>query len=128
DLSLSRADLEKNRPVARRLAVILSLQESHDAWKSGDRDRILAAATPEFAQTLSQLTPAQAAQFAKKITENLADTTKILSDERIGDETAELSVAKLEADLVMSFRREGARWRLDDLAVRARRTGDDVNS
>ncbi|MBI3863886.1 MAG: hypothetical protein HY290_18505 [Planctomycetia bacterium] len=128
DIYLSKADLDNNRSVAQRLAVLLSLQESLDAWKAGSRDQILAAATPEFAQSLAELSPLQVEQFARKITGDLADTTRILGDERIGDETAELAIARPEADLVMAFRRDGSRWRLDDLAVKARRTGDGIAS
>jgi hypothetical protein len=128
ELYLSRADLENNRPVSARLAVLMGVQEALDAWKDGSRDKILVAVTPEFAQALSDLTPLQISQFAKKITADMADPAKIRGNERIGDETAELAIAKLEADLWMSFRRDGQRWRLDDLAVRARRTGDDLAS
>lgn len=128
DLFLSKDDFENNRSVATRLAVLLSLQESLDAWKSGDRGRILAAATPEFAESLSGLAAAQLAQFARKVTADMADTTQIRSDERIGDETSELAVAKAEADLLMTFRREGKRWRLDDLSVKSRRPGEDLAS
>ena len=128
DLFLSKDDYENNRSVATRLAVLLSLQESLDAWKSGARDQILVSATPEFAQALSNLTPAQLAQFAKKCTDEMAAETRILPDERIGDETAELHVARAQGELILKFRRDGQRWRLDDLALESRRGGDDIAS
>jgi hypothetical protein len=128
DLFLSKSDLDNNRSVAARLNVLLGVQEALDAWKSGSRDKILAAATPEFQQALVELTPLQMSQFAKKITAGLADATKIMPNERIGDETAELAIAKLEAQLVMTLRRDDKRWRLDDMSVKARRTGDDIAS
>lgn len=127
DLFLSKDDLENNKSVALRLAVILALQESLDAWKSGVRDRILAAATPEFAQSLSDLTTLQMAQFAKKVTSDMADTTKV-DKEEIREDTAEVLVNKQDADLILRFRRDDKRWRLDDLAVRYRRDGDDIAS
>lgn len=128
DLFLSRDDLENNKSVAVRLGVLLALQESLDAWKSGAREQILAAATPEFAQSLNELTTLQIAQFAKKVTAEMADTTKVVSNEYIGDETAEMLVLKGDADLILRFRRDGQRWQLDDLAVRYRREGDDIAS
>jgi len=128
DLFLSKDDLENNKSVAVRLAVLLALQESLDAWKSAAREPILAAATPEFAQALGGLTTLQLAQFAKKVTAEMAETTKVVSDERIGEETAEMLVLKGDGDLILRFRRDGQRWRLDDLAVRSRRAGDDIAS
>ena len=89
---------------------------------------VLAAATPEFAQSLNELTTLQIAQFAKKVTAEMAETTKVVSNEYIGDETAEMLVLKGDADLILRFRRDGQRWRLDDLAVRYRREGDDIAS
>ena len=132
DLFLSKDDLDNNKSVAIRLAVLLALQESLDAWKSGAREPILAAATPEFALSLSDLTTLQLAQFAKKVTAEMAEKTKVVSDERIGEQTAEMLVLKGDADLILRFRRDGLRWRLDDLAVRAngrlRSAGNDIAS
>jgi len=128
DLFLSRDDYENNRSVAIRLSVLLSVQESLDAWRSGTRDQILAAATPEFSEALSHLSPEHLAQFAKKTTDGLAPETRILPDERIGDETSELRVAKSEGEIILKFRRDGQRWRLDDLALESRRTGEDIAS
>ena len=132
DLFLSNDDLQNNKSVAMRLAVLLALQESLDAWKSGAREPILAAATPEFAQSLSGLTTLQLSQFAKRVTADMAETTKVVSDERIFDETAEMLVLKQDAELILRFSRDGQRWRLDDLAVRfnpgSRRMGDDIGS
>src|SRR6266404_8487099 len=39
DLFLSKDDYENNRSVATRLGVLLSVQESLDAWKAGTRDQ-----------------------------------------------------------------------------------------
>jgi len=128
DMFLSKDDIENNKSIATRLAVLLNLQESLAAWKAGSREQIIAAATPEFGEAMSSLTQGQVANFAHKVTADLADTTKIQGDERIGDETAELSIAKMNADLVMRFRRDGQRWLLDDVAVKSRRPGEDIAS
>src|SRR5260370_1129468 len=86
DLFLSKDDYENNRSVATRLGVLLSVQESLDAWKAGTREQILAVATPEFAQALSQLSPEQLARFANKCTDEMLPETHILPDERINEE------------------------------------------
>lgn len=132
DLFLSKDDLENNKSVAIRLGVLLALQESLDAWKSGGREQILASATPEFGQALGDLTTLQLAQFAKKVTADMAETTKVVSNEYIGDETAEMLIVKGDNDLILRFQRDGQRWRLDDLAVRSngrlRSAGNDIAS
>src|SRR5262249_41455429 len=43
-------------------------------------------------------------------------------------ETAELRVARSEGEILLKFRRDGQRWRLDDLALESRRTGEDIAS
>jgi hypothetical protein len=128
DLFLSREDYEENRSVAARLSVLLALHESLDAWKAGGREPILAAATIEFRESLSQLTPAQLAQFAKKCTSEMTDETRILPDPRIGEETSELRVGKPQGELILKFRRDGKHWKLDDLALESRRSGEDIAS
>jgi hypothetical protein len=128
DLFLSREDYEENRSVATRLSVLLALNESLDAWKAGNRDAILAVATVEFRESLAHLTPAQLAQFAKKCTSEMADETRILPDPRIGEETSELRVSKSQGELILKFRRDGIHWRLDDLALESRRSGEDIAS
>lgn len=128
DVFLSKEDYgTANKSVATRLAVLLSLQESLDAWKSGDRSQILAAAAPEFAQALSELTPEQLTHFAKTVTSDMADV-RILPDERVGPETAELRLARDGGELVMQFRRFENHWKLDDLALEAHRGGQDIAS
>lgn len=133
DFYLTRDDYENNRSVGMRLAVLLSMQESLDAWKSGERDQILAVATPEFSQSLSCLTPVQLAQFSKKCTAAMPPDARVLPDERIGEETAELQLARADGGrsdgkLILKFRRDGQRWRLDDLALESNHTGDDIAS
>ena len=130
DLIFNPNEYGENRSsLATRLAVLLSFQESIDAWKSGDRDRILAASTPELSGALSSLAPEQLEQFARKLTSSMAtENIKILPDERVGEETAELRVAKEKAELVLKFRRAGERWKLDDLALESKRSGEDVAS
>jgi hypothetical protein len=128
DLFLSREDEGENKSVATRLSVLLALHESLDAWKAGEREPILAAATAEFRESLSQLTPGQLANFAKKCTSELADETRILPDPRIGEETSELRVAKSQSELILKFRRDGQHWKLDDLALESRRSGEDIAS
>jgi hypothetical protein len=129
DLFLSKDDYENNRSVATRLGVLLSVQESLDAWKAGTRDQILAVATPEFAQSLSQLSSEQLSQFANKCTGEMPAETRILPDERINEEFAELRVARPpDGEIILKFRRDGLRWKLDDLALESRRSGDDIAS
>ncbi|HMF10830.1 MAG TPA: hypothetical protein VKE94_00950, partial [Gemmataceae bacterium] len=130
DLFFNRDEYGETRAsLATRLAVLMSFEESLAAWKSGDRDQILAAATPETAEALSSLTPGQLSQFAQRMTVHMAEETRILPDERVGDETAELRLAKDKlVELVFKFRHTGDRWKLDDLALESRESGEDVAS
>jgi hypothetical protein len=127
DMYLSKSDLSENKSMSARLAVLVSLREALDAWETGERDRILLSATPEFAQALNDLSPKHLERFAKKVTTDVARQTRILPKERIGDETAEMRLPRLDGELVLSFRKLDQRWKLDDLQVESRR-GEDVAS
>ncbi|MSR59024.1 MAG: hypothetical protein EXS05_15505 [Planctomycetaceae bacterium] len=128
DLYLSRADEKANKSVGNRLAVVIPLLDALDAWKVGERDRILAVATPEFAQSLSDLSPPHLARFAKQVTADIAEQTRVLAQDRIGDETAEMRVPKESGELVMKFRKIDDRWKLDDLQVESRRNSAAIAS
>jgi hypothetical protein len=129
DLFLSKSDEKKNKSVAARVAVLISLRESIDAWRSADRDRMLAVATPEFAKDLGQLSPAHLKRFARQITADIAEQPGIMSNERIGDEISEMRVARgSQSELELKFRRIDGRWKLDDMQVESRRDGSGIAS
>lgn len=128
EMYLSGEDKKKGKSVGSRLAVLASLHESLDAWRSAERSRILHVATPEFAHALGELAPEQLAQFAKKITSDVAEETGLRPQERLGEETAELRVPKIDGELVLSFRRVEERWKLDDLQVKSRKGAEAIES
>jgi hypothetical protein len=129
DLFLSRTDEKKNKSVAARVAVLLSLRESLDAWRSADRERMLATATPEFSKDLSQLSPEHLKRFARQITSDMAEQPSVMSNARIGDEISEMRVARgSHSELALKFRRIEGRWKLDDLEVESRRGGEGIAS
>jgi hypothetical protein len=54
--------------------------------------------------------------------------TRILPDAQVNEEIAELRVARSDGEMILKFRRDGLRWKLDDLALESRRSGDDIAS
>lgn len=128
DMYLSRSDEKAKRSLGNRLAVLLPLVDSLEAWKSGEKDKILAAASPEFAASLNDLSAAHLSRFAKQVTGDIAEKTQVRSQDRIGDETAEMRVPKAAGDLVMKFRKIDDRWALDDLQVESRRNSAAIAS
>jgi hypothetical protein len=128
DLYLNKSDIDAKRSVATRLTVMLGVQDSIDAWRSHSRDQILSAATPEFAEALETLSSQQLVEFSKKVMADLPETVKIMPNERIGEETADLAIEKGGAYLILAMRRQGKRWQLDDLIVKGIRPEDDLGS
>ncbi len=52
-----------------------------------------------------------------------------MSQDRIGDETAELRISRgTQGELEMKFRQVDGHWKLDDMQVKSRRAGDDIAS
>lgn len=129
EMYLSKKDYDKNKSVGAQIAAVGGVQESIKAWKAADRERIMASATPEFADSLRGLSNGHLQRFAKKVTEGVVDNPEVLARQRIGDETAEMPVSRgTDGDLVLKFRQIDGRWKLDDLKVEARRSGESIAS
>jgi hypothetical protein len=128
DVYLNKEDQKQNRSFAKRMAVVLALRDAIEAWEAGDRNLILASAAPEFAQSLSGMEEAQLVSFSKKLVGDVVQETRVLSRDRIGDETAELRLPKVDGELLLSFRKVEGSWKLDDLAVESHRPGQNISS
>jgi hypothetical protein len=129
DVYLSKKDEKANKSLGSKLAVLISLHESLAAWKAADRDRMLASATPEFSKALSDLSPEHLARFAKQLTADVAEQQLVMSQDRIGEEAAELRVARgTQGELELKFRQIDKLWKLDDIQAKSRRAGDDIAS
>ena len=128
DVFLNQSDYDSKRSVASRLGVLVGVQAALDAWRSESREQIVAASTQEFGESLALLTLQQVSELAKKVTADLPEVTKILRNERVGEETADVAVAKSQAQILMAMRRDGDRWKLDDLSVKATRAEDNMGS
>ena len=129
EMFLSKSDMKANKSVGSRIAVLNGVHESIKAWKAADREQIVSASTPEFANSLKGLTQGQLQRLAKKATDGIVDNPEVLSRGRIGDETAEMPIARgTDGELVLKFRRVEGKWKVDDLKVEARRSGEGVAS
>jgi hypothetical protein len=128
DIYLNRSELIANKPLSAKLNLFMSVREFLDAWESGERDRIIATVTPEFAHSLSALPPRNLAVLAQKTTAGMAHMNNLRPSERIGEETADVRLPKDQGELHIALRRVEERWRVDDVSVESRRSEDSMAS
>ncbi|MFM7161262.1 MAG: hypothetical protein ACKO3P_12915, partial [Planctomycetaceae bacterium] len=128
DEYLRREDMEKNRALSTRLEVLIGVNRVVSALRSGQRDNLGSVATPEFSQSLAGLSEEHYQQLSAKLTSGLAPQARVLPNDRLGEETAAVRVARSDGELVLEFRRGGDRWLLDDISLETRKGQGDIAS
>jgi len=128
DEYLRREDMEKNRALSTRLEVLIGVNSVVSGLRTGVRDNLGGVATPEFSQSLAGLSEDHYRQLATKLTGGLAPQARVLPNDRIGEETAAVRVARSDGELVLEFRRGSGRWLLDDISLETRKGQGDIAS
>ena len=128
DEYLRREDMEKNRALSTRLEVLIGVNRVVSALRSGQRDNLGSVATPEFSKSLAGLSEEHYQQLSAKLTGGLAPQARVLPNDRLGEETAAVRVARSDGELVLEFRRGGDRWLLDDISLETRKGQGDIAS
>ena len=128
DEFLRREDIEKNKTLSSRLEVLVAVNRTINAWRSGDRNDVGTVATPEFSQALVSLNPDHFRQLTQKLTSGIAPQARVLPNEKIGEETAVVHVPRSDGELVLRYRRVDSRWQLDDMSVETRKGNGEIAS
>ncbi len=128
DEYLRREDIEKNKTLSARLEVLVAVNRTINAWRTGDRNDIGTVATPEFSQALVSLNPEHFRQLSQKLTTGIAPQARVLPNEKIGEETAVVHVPRSDGELVLRYRRVESRWQLDDISLETRKGTGEIAS
>ena len=128
DIFLNRKELAANKSISEQMNLLLSVREFLDSWNSESRDRVLATSTPELGQSLEQLTPEHLSSLTRWLVGEAAEQENVRPAVHLGEDTAEVRLAKLKGELLIAFRRVDGQWKADDLAVESRKNGESVAS
>lgn len=126
DVFLNHRQLDQDKSVATQLHVQVSAVETVNVWRQGDRGRILATATNDLKQTLSELPTERLPMLASQLISDIPPGTNAKGLEIIEDQ-ATARFSKSKGDLVLQLRRQNGQWMLEDLRVDSRE-GESISS
>jgi hypothetical protein len=105
--------------VAEQMHLLLTVREFIEAWSTGGRDDVLAAASPELQQVLADLPPA----YLQQLTAHVVDGSRGRGNRpeaRLDGKNAVVAVPRSHGKLMLRLTLEGDKWRVDDVSVEAR--------
>ncbi|MBT6487374.1 MAG: hypothetical protein HOK71_22215 [Planctomycetaceae bacterium] len=124
----TREGLTVAKSVSDQMDLLLSVREFLDAWNVGTRNEVLAVATPEFQQVLSDLPAGYLAKLTGQAIGERKSKSKLKPDVQMDEDIAVVTLPGDDGDLVISYRLREEGWKVSDLAVEARTTGKHIPS
>ena len=105
------------KSVSEQMDLFLSVREFLDAWKNGDREAVLSNTTPEFADLLKPLPPAYLNRLTQQV---VGHRTTATPRAQLDDNIAYVKIPVPVGELVLTLKRAGGRWAVDEAAVTSR--------
>ena len=124
----TREGLTVAKSVSDQMDLLLSVREFLDAWNVGTRNEVLAVATPEFQQVLSELPAGYLAKLTGQAIGERKSKSKLKPDVQMDEDIAVVTLPGEDGDLVISYRLSEEGWKVSDLAVESRTTGKHIPS
>lgn len=106
------------KSVAEQMDLLLSVRETVDVWRHGDREQLLDACTDELRGVLSELPPAHLHQLTQQYLDGVGSRS-LQPEVRIEDDLALVLLPAGRGKLMIRLEREGDRWRTADLSMEA---------
>ena len=101
------------RSAIEQLDLVMSVRDFVDAWHSGEREKILAVASPELREPLAQLPPAWLTQLAAHVAEQTPQQKSLRPEARLKDDKAVVGVGRV----LVEFQLIEGRWFVRDAAM-----------
>jgi hypothetical protein len=124
----TREGLTVAKSVSDQMDLLLAVREFLDAWNVGTRNEVLAVATPEFQQVLSDLPAGYLAKLTGQAIGERRSKSKLKPDVQMDEDIAVVTLPGDDGDLVISYRLSEEGWKVSDLAVESRTTGKHIPS
>ena len=115
------------KSVSEQMHLLLSVQEFVATWDHGSREDVLAKASSEFAEVLSQLPPVALARLTQRVVAGTQDGSfnpRAEMDENL----AHVRLRSRLGEVVASFALTDKRWLLTDVAVESGTEKDQIRS
>jgi hypothetical protein len=124
----TREGLTVAKSVSDQMDLLLAVREFLDAWNVGTRNEVLAVATPEFRSVLADVPAGYLAKLTDQAIGERKSKSKLKPDVQMDEDVAVVTLPGDDGDLVISYRLLEDGWRVNDLAVESRTTGQHIPS
>ena len=124
----TREGLTVAKSVSDQMDLLLAVREFLDAWNVGTRNEVLAVATPEFRSVLADVPAGYLAKLTGQAIGERKSKSKLKPDVQMDEDVAVVTLPGDDGDLVISYRLSEAGWKVSDLAVESRTTGQHISS
>ena len=118
--------LEVTRSVTDQMDLLLTVRDSLESWEDGDRDELLASATPRLKKVLSELPPSYLQRIVSEVMGEQEKRSRGHRPEAQMDKN--IAIVKLprhDGSLIVSYKLMDDEWMIDDIA---KNTGDSETS
>ncbi len=104
---------EVSRSVIEQMDLVMSVREFVDDWRSEDRDKILAKATPDLRERLESLPPVWLTQLATHVSSQTPQQKTLRPEARLNGDKAVVQVGRV----MVEFQRHEDQWLVQDAAL-----------
>ena len=108
------------KSVTEQMNLLLTVREFLDAWDGGERDHILAAASPELASSLERLPPSYLANLTTRIVGGRGEKSTFKPQAQMEEATAVVRLPRQGGEAVLSLKLQGEKWMVTDVALDAK--------
>lgn len=104
---------EVSRSVIEQMDLVMSVREFVDAWRSEDRDKILAVTSSDLRERLEPLPPIWLSQLATHVSTQTPQQKTLRPEARLNGDRAVVQVGRV----MVEFQRQEDRWMMHDAAM-----------
>ena len=97
-----------------------TVRETLDSWSSGDREQVLAVATPKLRSTLAELPPSFLAQLTKQVTKGKPKSGDFHPQAMMDEKVAVVKLPRLSGETVFTMELRKGHWQVADVGIGSR--------
>eukprot|EP00913_Durusdinium_trenchii_P008953 g8419.t1 len=117
--------LKSGRWVSEQMDLLLTVREFLDTWDEGTREKVLAISTPELQAVLSELPPDYLHRLTGQVIGKRSKSKKLRPKAELDGKDAIVTLPRTTGKMILSFKLDGEKWKVSDIAVQAKASGQD---
>lgn len=116
------------KSVTEQMNLLLSVREFISAWTDGSREKIIDLSTPEMGLALADLPPSSLSRLTKLVAGDTRSSRKTKPQASMEDTTAIVRLPRSTGETVLTLRKEGDDWRVQDIAIDSKEESEQIAS